>query len=184
MQLYDHIDIIDTNVKWDNNHIKYNNNNNNNGNGNNNGNSGGYGHGFSNGKDYSYTIIEAGPGISADDLWTFFKINNIFVPTNGRASLGAQIVQGGSGDLLRFGTAADHVMAFHVMAFEIVLADGYKYFVTNPQYDYFDNSNNNGNINGYNGNNNGNNGYNNAKDMHSTTYNNDALFAGLYLSFL
>eukprot|EP01084_Bolivina_argentea_P015873 29740_1 len=49
MQLYDHIDIIDTNVKWDNNHIEYNNNNNNNGNGNNNGNSGGYGQGFSNG---------------------------------------------------------------------------------------------------------------------------------------
>ncbi len=32
MQLYDHIDIIDTNVKRDNNHIEYNNNN---GNGNN-----------------------------------------------------------------------------------------------------------------------------------------------------
>ncbi len=51
-------------------------------NGNNNGNSGGYGHGFSNGngnngynndKDYSYTIIEAGPGISADDYGHFSK---------------------------------------------------------------------------------------------------------------
>ncbi len=72
------------------------------------------------------------------------------------------------------------IMLWHL----IVLADGYKYFITNPQYDYFDNGNNNGNNNGYNGINDGNNGYNNAKDMHSTTYNNDALFAGLYFSFL